>query len=108
MNQVFQIHEKDNVVTALEEINNNCVEVGGNSTASTLQVVEKIPMGHKIALVNIGSGSEIIKYGVVIGVATKEIQKGSWVHLHCMKSCYDERSSHLDVVTGAPKDINYD
>ena len=46
--------------------------------------------------------------GVVIGRATADIPAGSWVHLHVMCSNYDDRSSHLDVVTGAPKDIRYE
>ena len=48
-----------------------------------------------------------MKYGIPIGKATADIIKGQWVHLHCMKSNYDERSAHLDVITGAPKDIEY-
>ena len=51
---------------------------------------------------------ELLKYGVVIGRATKDIPRGTWVHLHCMRSLVDERSSHLDTVTGAPNDISYE
>lgn len=50
----------------------------------------------------------IVKYGVVIGRATADIPAGSWVHLHVMRSVYDQRSSHLDVRTGAPKDTKYE
>ena len=50
----------------------------------------------------------IVKYGVVIGRATKPIPAGSWVHLHVMRSNYDERSSHLNVHTGAPEDTRYE
>lgn len=50
----------------------------------------------------------IVKYGVVIGRATKDIPMGSWVHLHVMRSNYDERSSHLNVNTGAPEDTRYE
>ena len=46
--------------------------------------------------------------GVVIGRATADIPAGSWVHLHVMRSVYDQRSSHLDVRTGAPKDTKYE
>ena len=37
-----------------------------------------------------------------------DIPAGSWVHLHVMRSVYDQRSSHLDVRTGAPKDTKYE
>ena len=45
---------------------------------------------------------------MVIGRATTDIPAGSWVHLHVMCSVYDQRSSHLDVRTGAPKDTKYE
>ena len=54
------------------------------------------------------AGAEVVKYGVRIGIATRDIRRGGWVHLHVMRSAYDERSSHLDAVTGAPRDIRYD
>ena len=70
--------------------------------------MEEIPSGHKIALLGIARGEKIIKYGVPIGCATKDIPAGTWVHLHNMRSLYDERSSHLDIKTGAPKDTKYE
>ena len=66
-------------------------------------------MGHKIALCDMEAGQPIIKYGVVIGRSTAPIKKGK---LGCifmlMESNYDERSGHLDAVTGTPKDIRYE
>ena len=50
----------------------------------------------------------IIKYGVVIGVATQEIHEGDWVHLHNMMSRFDERSSKIDPISGAVKDTVYE
>ena len=103
----FQINERDNVATALLQLMPGIVEVRG-AMASTVEAITEIPVGHKIALRDIFPGEDIIKYGVPIGRATEEIKKGSWVHLHCMQSIYDQRSSHLDAVTGAPKDIRYE
>ena len=68
----------------------------------------EIPVGHKIARRNIARGEKIIKYGVPIGCAVRDIPAGTWVHLQNMRSLYDERSSHLDVNTGAPKDTKYE
>lgn len=104
----FQIEKEDNVATALEEITSGEVMIHGDYKDSRVEALEKIPVGHKIAVQDIGEGSMIVKYGVPIGRATKPILRGSWVHLHCMRSNYDERSNHLDVVTGAPKDIKYE
>jgi galactarate dehydratase len=44
------------------------------------QLMEFIPMGHKVALQNIGEGEKIIRYGQSIGFANCEIQKGEWVN----------------------------
>lgn len=104
----FQIEKEDNVATALEELAPGAVALHGDFLLSVVDAVEKIPVGHKLAVKDIEKNAMIIKYGVAIGRATKDISRGSWVHLHCMRSNYDERSSHLDVVTGAPKDIKYE
>lgn len=104
----FQIEVIDNVATALEDIKPGKVKLIGDISCKEVEAIEPIPVGHKIALREIDEGEDIIKYGVVIGCAKKVIAKGNWVHLHCIRSMYDERSSHLDVFTGAPQDINYE
>ena len=103
--KAFQIDLGDNVATALAGIKAG-QEAGltGDHGEKSIKAAADIPAGHKIALKDIGAGGHIIKYGVVIGRATA----GSWVHLHVMQSIYDERSSHLDVRTGAPKDTKYE
>lgn len=105
--RAFIIDAADNTATALGALAPGAVEVIGDKNLR-IDVHEKIPIGHKIALCDIPSGADIVKYGVSIGKATKDIAAGSWVHLHCMRSAYDERSSHLDVITGVPTDIDYD
>jgi len=104
----FQIHTDDNVATALEPIKPGRVLIRGEKLKDEETAIEEIPAGHKISLSTIQPGDDIIKYGVVIGKATKVIQEGSWVHLHNIRSVYDERSSHLDTVTGVPKDTRYE
>ncbi|TCO68810.1 UxaA family hydrolase [Marinisporobacter balticus] len=104
----FQINFRDNVATALTELNKGPVVLRGDSLQNVVDVKEHVLVGHKIALRDIDYDEDIIKYGIVIGRATQSIAKGKWVHLHCMRSIYDERSSHLDIVTGKPKDIKYE
>lgn len=41
-----------------------------------------VPLGHKVALVAMASGAPVIKYGAVIGHATRDIAPGDHVHLH--------------------------
>ena len=69
------INEKDNVGVALS----------GD---------DRIPSGHKYALCDIAAGDYVVKYGEVIGRATKDILAGEWVHTHNLKSHLDESASY--------------
>ena len=44
--------------------------------------MDQIPLGHKVAIKEIRSGNPIIKYGEIIGKATKAIAAGQHVHVH--------------------------
>lgn len=104
----FQIHPEDNVATALSALGPGRVRLLGDARTDSVTAKEEIPSGHKIALQDIARDEKIVKYGATIGCATADIPAGSWVHLHNMRSLYDERSGHLDVRTGAPKDTVYE
>jgi len=104
----FQIDEADNVCTALSPLKPGTVKLNGSRSQTSVEVLEEVVQGHKIAIKPIAAGEPIIKYGVTIGVATRDIRPGEWVHLHNCKSLYDERSSTLDVNSGAPTDIRYE
>ncbi|XHS78764.1 galactarate dehydratase [Burkholderiaceae bacterium UC74_6] len=41
---------------------------------------DKVPQGHKVALVDIAEGGVVLRYNVPIGYALKDIPAGSWVH----------------------------
>ena len=43
---------------------------------------QEIPLGHKIALVPIAKGADVIRYGEVICQASEEIRPGDLVHVH--------------------------
>jgi hypothetical protein len=76
---IHRVDDKDNVATALRDVaRGEKLRVG----ATELVAVEPIPYGHKIALDNIPSGSEVIKYGEPIGAATRSILAGEHVHVH--------------------------
>lgn len=85
----LKIHDNDNVATIFaEDIKSGTqVEVRdkkGNSEIIT--VTDDIPYGHKMAIVDISINEQIIKYGEEIGVATKVIKKGDYVHVHNLDS----------------------
>ena len=52
----------------------------------TLTALDDIPMGHKIAIINILEGDTVIKYGHDIGRASHDIAKGEHVHVHNVKT----------------------
>ncbi|WP_158785509.1 UxaA family hydrolase [Granulicella sp. L46] len=108
MKQCFSIHPKDNVATLTEDADSEPLLVVGSGGGTTVQIEEAISLGHKVALAAIAPDAVIIKYGVIIGVATKPIERGGWVHLHNCRSLLDDRSQGLDLRTGIPKDTPYE
>lgn len=107
-NKIFCINRSDNVGTLLLNVKSGKHTIFGETSLETIDVLEYIKNGHKVAINIIKSGASVVKYGVVIGQATKDIKIGEWVHLHNMKSCFDERSSSLDRETGLARDIEYE
>ncbi|HID10029.1 MAG TPA: hypothetical protein EYP17_01835 [Candidatus Latescibacteria bacterium] len=82
MSEVLKIHPSDNVAVALKDLERGVeVELPGGK----LTVRERIPAGHKVALVPIPEGSYAIKYGAPIGRALKDINPGDWVHTHNLR-----------------------
>lgn len=53
-----------------------------------LLVKDPIPFGHKIALMRLAKGDEVIKFGVPIGRASTAIEVGEHVHVHNIESAY--------------------
>jgi altronate dehydratase small subunit len=104
--RAVRIHIADNVATLLDDTLPGCVKVLGTEPRE-VTALETIAAGHKIALSQIAAGQLVIKYGFPIGHAVREIACGEWVHLHNLASNYDERSSTLDLETGAPTDISH-
>jgi galactarate dehydratase len=41
---------------------------------------DKVAQGHKVALVDIGANAPVLRYGVAIGYALRDIPAGAWVH----------------------------
>ena len=85
------IHDqKDNVgVVVIEKITSkqdcSCWIMENDSTVK-IQSVDEIPLGHKIAMVDLKEGDTILKYGHDIGKVVKAIKKGEHVHVHNVKT----------------------
>lgn len=89
--KLIQINPTDNVAVALSDISSGeTFQVG----SMQLTVTEKIAGGHKVALTDISSGDNIIKYGNVIAYAKNDIEAGSWVHTHNVATTLSEEGSY--------------
>src|SRR5690606_25094398 len=54
----------------------------GRPLVGDVAAFERIPRGHKVAIAPIAEGEPVLKYGQIIGYATRAIRPGEHVHLH--------------------------
>lgn len=77
------INKNDSVAVTIEELKEGQVakyKVGDEIRKIT--IIQKVPIYHKFALVNVKEGDLVYKYGQVIGKATQDIKIGQHVHTH--------------------------
>lgn len=81
-------HGGDAVAVAVRDLQPGSVEGGylRGTESITLELLHEVPLGHKLALTNIKAGEDVIEYGLRVGVATEDISKGSYVHIHNLRS----------------------
>jgi len=87
--KAIQIDDRDNVATVTGDVKRGeTVEILSPDGKVILRAkpVDDIAFGHKLSLRRIREGEEIIKYGEVIGVASRDIPAGEWVHTHNVDS----------------------
>ena len=87
--KAIQIDDRDNVATVTGDARKGeAVDVLSPDGKVILKAkpVDDIAFGHKLSLRRIKEGDEIIKYGEVIGVASKDIPAGELVHTHNVDS----------------------
>jgi altronate dehydratase small subunit len=94
------LNSKDNVATALADLAaGDTIALDVDKKPVSVKLVSPIQFGHKFSLVAIKAGSPIIKYGEVIGEATKDIKVGEHVHVQNVAST----RGRGDIVKGAAK-----
>ncbi len=70
----IQITDRDNVAIAIYDI------AKGTEVMPGVVTVEDIPQAHKIALCDCPAGTDVIRYGVVLGKTSVDIPKGGWIN----------------------------
>jgi altronate dehydratase small subunit len=89
MKKAIQIDVSDNVATVTSDVNQGeTVEVlsPDGDVIMKPRTRDAIPFGHKIALNDLDGGDRVVKYGETIGVASRPIRTGEWVHTHNVES----------------------
>jgi galactarate dehydratase len=76
----IRMHERDNVAIVANDNGLAAGTVLADAHAPGLVLVDRVPQGHKVALADIAAGAPVLRYGIAIGVALKDIAAGSWVH----------------------------
>nr|WP_322630196.1 altronate dehydratase family protein [Paracoccus rhizosphaerae] len=71
----LRLHDRDNIMVALKPL------APGMALTGDVTAAEAIPAGHKVAIRAIAAGEPVLKYGQIIGTATRAIAPGAHVHI---------------------------
>ena len=86
----FLIHEEsDSVGVATVDIKAGQTATGlymDSQTQVTIDALDDIPLGHKLAMIDHRVDDSVIKYGSDIGKVVAEIKKGGHVHTQNLKT----------------------
>lgn len=90
---VIRVKDRDNVAIAVHDLETDVEVMPGVVTR------DPIPQAHKVALVDIPKGGEIIRYGVVLGYAKDDIACGSWINEHMLNLPQSPSVEHMEYGT---------
>ena len=78
----------DAVAVAVRDVEPSSARVGYLDDTSSIEIDVKaeVPLGHKVALVDLPAGADVIEYGVRVGITSTAIAKGDYVHIHNVRS----------------------
>jgi (2R)-sulfolactate sulfo-lyase subunit alpha len=87
----FILHDpRDNVAVVVVEGVNAGDELNGwimdEDRMVSVRAKQPIPIGHKVALRDLGAGDKAIKYGIEIGKVVQPIAAGEHAHVHNIKT----------------------
>ena len=94
----IRMHPADNVAI----VANDGGLPAGTVFPSGLKLIDKVPQGHKLALVDLATGAPVLRYGIPIGFAVKPISAGSWVHERLLTMPDARELTNLPISTVKP------
>lgn len=91
---LLHLHPSDNVFVA-----KTALALGQAIAELGVRTRAQVPAGHKIAARRIAEGEQVRKYDTVIGVATRDLEPGDYVHSHNLRivDCYRDPAFCADV-----------
>ena len=95
------MHPRDNVAI----VANDGGLPAGAVFANGLQLQDKVPQGHKLALVDLPQGAAVLRYNVPIGYALKDIPAGTWVHERLLEMPPARTLDNLPMATVRPEPL---
>jgi len=94
----IQMNDQDNVAI----VANNGGLPAGTVLADGLVLKDAVPQGHKVALTDLPAKSAVVRYGIPIGYALKDIPAGSWVHERLLDMPTARELDNLPIATVKP------
>lgn len=83
----IQLGDDDHVANVLDSVDaGDTLTIRGAPDAPTFPSRESIPRFHKVALRDLPTGANVVRDGYVIGVTTRPVRRGDWLHIHNLKS----------------------
>ncbi len=97
----IRMHARDNVAI----VANNGGLPAGTTLSDGLVLRDAVPQGHKVALVDLPAKSAVLRYGIPIGYALKDIPAGSWVHERLLDMPSARELDNLPIATVKPEPL---
>ncbi|MBT3068181.1 galactarate dehydratase [Rhodoferax sp. U11-2br] len=95
------MHPADNVAIVVNDGGLPAGAVFGNG----LRLVQAVPQGHKVALVDLPQGSTVRRYNVSIGETVRDLPAGSWVNESVLLMPDARALDNLPLATQAAPDL---
>jgi altronate hydrolase len=103
MNKVLKVHPKDNLIVALQDLK------AGESILYEEQyyiIISPVPAKHKLAAQILSKGDDVVMYGVLVGRAVQDIQKGEIITTFNVKHAASVPQLRPSVYQWSPPDVS--
>lgn len=97
----IRMHARDNVAIVV----NHGGLPAGTLLKDGVTLRDHVPQGHKVALVDLPADTPVLRYGIPIGYALKDIPAGSWVHERLLQMPSARELDNLPIATVKPEPL---